>query len=104
MHWSAGVHWQYVDDHFAGGTELSPQIITEAYDLIDARLTLSSADHAWSATLFGQNLTDERYPVHHFTQVLGAALGLVDTTTGETVYRHYLSAPRTYGLRLRNSF
>lgn len=104
MTWTSGLNWQYVDDQFAGGTELSPQTIAAAYDLLDARVTLSSRDDTWRLSAFGQNLTDERYETSFFTQVLGSALGLVDTTTGDGVYRHYLSAPRTYGVSVEYRF
>lgn len=96
--------WQHVDEHNSGGSELSPQTMTDAYDLWDARFTLSSNDAGWSVSLFGENLTDERYAAGYFTQVLGSALGLINTTTGETLYRNYVSAPRTYGISLQYDF
>lgn len=101
---NANANWQYVDDHIAGGTELSSQTVTDSYDLLDARMSIGSVDGTWELSVFGKNLTDERYALAHFTQVLGASLGLVDTTSGDTVYRHYVSAPRTWGVGLQYRF
>lgn len=100
----AAVNWQYVGSHLAGGSELSEQTRQDGYSLLDARLSVTGAQDNWTLSLFAKNLTNERYAVAHFTQVLGAALGLVDTTTGDTVYRHYVSAPRTYGASLSFRF
>lgn len=104
MNLNARLGWQYVDEHFAGGSELSSQTITEAYDLWDARVTLANDVQGWTVSLFGENLTDERYAVGYFTQVLGGALGLVNPANGDTLYRHYVSAPRTYGLSVKYEF
>lgn len=104
MYWTASANWQYVDDYIAGGTELSRQAVNDGYQLFDARFSLASADDTWKVSVYGQNLTDERYAEYSFTQVLGGALGLVDTSNGDTVYRHYLSAPRTYGVSVKYAF
>ncbi|WP_170150136.1 TonB-dependent receptor [Parahaliea mediterranea] len=104
MYWTASANWQYVDDFIAGGTELSRQAVNDAYELVDARFTVASADDTWTFSIYGQNLTDERYAEYNFTQVLGGALGLLDTSNGDTVYRHYVSAPRTYGVSVKYAF
>ncbi|WP_116365745.1 TonB-dependent receptor [Parahaliea mediterranea] len=96
--------WQYVDDFLAGGSDLSPQTTVDAYNLFGARLTLRGSNANWEVSAFGENLTDERYAIQYFTQVLGGALGLLDTSTGETVMRNYVSAPRTYGVSVKYLF
>jgi len=104
MPWNASLRWQFVDERFAGSTELSDQTISDSYNILDARVSLSSADASWTVYAWGSNLTDERYEISHFTQVLGPALGLIDTSNGDTVYRHYLSPPRTWGVGVKYEF
>jgi iron complex outermembrane recepter protein len=104
MRLTSRVDYRWVDDYLAGGSDLSRQYLVESFDIWGARLTLEPADSSWAISLYGENLTDERYALQHFTQVLGGALGLLDTETGDTVMRHYLSAPRTYGVSVKYAF
>jgi iron complex outermembrane receptor protein len=104
MSLTSRVDYRWVDEYLAGGSDLSSQYQVDAYDIWGARLTLAGDNETWAVSLYGDNLTDERYPLQHFTQVLGGALGLLDTTTGDTVMRHYVSAPRTYGVSVKYLF
>jgi iron complex outermembrane recepter protein len=45
----------------------------KAYTLLDARLGWESADGAWEASLYGKNLTDERY-FHNIVQFTSSSL------------------------------
>jgi iron complex outermembrane receptor protein len=104
MSLTSRVDYRWVDDYLAGGSDLSRQYLVDSFDIWGARATLEPANGKWALSLYGENLTDERYALQYFTQVLGGALGLLDTTTGDTVMRHYLSAPRTYGVSAKYFF
>ncbi len=67
--------------------------LQEAYSLLNARLTYASTDDKWSVSLFGTNLTDERY--------IMAATDLSDTLAfGEVQW----ARPREWGLNFRYNF
>jgi len=65
----------------------------DAYTLVDARLTWTSADQGWSMALFGTNLTDEVY--------FNGMLSLVTVLGRE---QGNVAVPRQWGLALKRSF
>ncbi len=70
----------------------TPQLKTDAYDLIDASVRWLSADEAWSVILSGRNLTDEEYLV---TGVYGTAF---------QVFEGVFDRGRQWQLELRKRF
>jgi iron complex outermembrane receptor protein len=80
----------YRDDANTNNTFL-PDLVAEAHTILNLGVTLSSNDGAWSATLYGTNVTDERYLVSTQISATGVAHGIYN-------------APDTYGLRLTAEF
>lgn len=71
----------------------SPIGLQDSYGLLNARLTFASNDKQWSVSLFGTNLTDERY--------IMAVTDLSDTLAfGEVQW----ARPREWGLSFRYNF
>ena len=87
-----GGDMSYRSSHFNEPTNLGI-LEQDAYKLLGAHVRLTSADEAWSLTLFGTNLTDERYMTNG-VQALGS-LGTADAAYGR---------PREWGLTLSASF
>lgn len=86
-----GIYWQ-ADYDFAGGlnTETSERSLcfTPAYSKLRARATYSPPEGNWTASLFGQNITDTRY-----NEWCGGATG---NRSGVYFYRY--GRPDTWGL------
>ena len=66
----------------------------DAETTFDLNAGVRSETRGWSASVWVQNLTDERYVTQHFTSPL----------QGDTDFNAYVSAPRTFGITLRASF
>ena len=120
--WQGNIGFDLTSDPFMGGNTAtlsvnenftssylsenndSPQSKIAGYGVLDARLSLFSADAKWQLDLYGENLLDR----HYFTLVtpttLGAALGVNDPSTGATLYRGTLGDPRILGVRLSTRF
>ena len=86
-----GMYWQ--DDYdFAGGLDTTTNerslCFTPAYAKFRARATYAPAEGNWTASLFGQNITDERY-----NEWCGGATG---NRSGVYFYRY--GRPDTWGL------
>jgi|GEM_PF-132739 iron complex outermembrane receptor protein len=69
-----------------------PRLIQPAHGVLNARAVLSPADANWDVTLFGANLTDERYRLSGNSSI---AFGLAEST---------FAAPRELGLTVRLRF
>ncbi len=82
----------YVDDHFKDALNF-PQLMQDSYSLIDAYVTYVSAKEDWEVSLFGKNLSDERYIVSGFANGL---------TQGRATAN--LGRPREWGLSLMYRF
>lgn len=63
------------------------------YGLVDARVSLASANKKWSLELWGRNLADKRYRT--FAQAIGFATAGVSAATSRT------GDPRTVGVTMR---
>src|SRR5690606_23623376 len=50
----------YQDETFFGTDQANPLERAPSYSLHNARITWTSADDSWEASLFGTNITDER--------------------------------------------
>ncbi len=79
----------YIDDHFKDALNF-PQLQQDSYSLIDAYITYVSTQNDWEVSLFGKNLTDERYIVSGFAN--GLTQGRVTANLGR---------PREWGLSLK---
>jgi iron complex outermembrane receptor protein len=86
------VDGSYVDDHFKDALNFS-QLRQDSYGLVDAYLTYVSTAGSWELSLFGKNLTDERYIVSGFANGL---------TQGRATAN--LGRPREWGLSFKYLF
>lgn len=84
--------------------DLNPQGFVEEFATVGGRLTIVSPDERWNISLYGHNLTDERYFRAKFPQVLDMVFGVRVPATGHTLMRGYVGTPRTVGLRLAMNF
>ena len=73
--------------------ENSPLIIQDGYGLLQARIDLESSDGKWAASVFGTNLTDERYITAGIDRV--SVLGFAQV--------HY-GRPREWGVSFKYNF
>ena len=64
--------------------------VQDAYDVVNARIGLTSGDKRWGVAVYGRNLTDEEY-----------WLSMSRSTLGDLIS---LNPPRTYGLELSYSW
>ena len=99
LRWVVNTNLSYVSDQFIGlVTDANPQTIEDGYALLGARFTIHGADDRWSASLFGNNLTNTQYSLGHLYQVLDGPLGLRNGVfPGSTAVRRLHADPRTYG-------
>lgn len=77
--------WRYQDDAFQDPDNQEGAAI-DAYDLLDARVAVTSSDSKWELALWAENLFDEDYFIHGFPSEQGGTM-----TPGP---------PRLYGLSL----
>tara|TARA_R110002096_G_scaffold377632_3_gene571471 strand:- start:5122 stop:7239 length:2118 start_codon:yes stop_codon:yes gene_type:complete len=75
-----------------------PQFRSGTYSLLNARVSYTTADELWELSLYGQNLTDNRYAT--YITVGRNAAGEADLNVPVTV----LGEPRQYGIQLRRHF
>ncbi|WP_333698004.1 TonB-dependent receptor [Kordiimonas lacus] len=75
-----------------------PQYRADTYSLLNARIAYTTADELWEVSLYGQNLTNNRYATYITTgrNVAGAA----DSSLPVTVF----GEPRQYGIQLKRNF
>ena len=67
---NARADWYHVDKQF---TNVSNEITTPEYSMLNIRLTMTRPGGAWSASLFGRNLTNEEiiYENNEVGQIYG---------------------------------
>ncbi len=82
----------YIDDHYKDALNF-PQLHQDSYSLINAYITYVSTRNNWEVSLFGKNLTDEKYIVSGFAN--GLTQGRVTANLGR---------PREWGLSLKYRF
>ena len=75
-----------------------PQFRADSYRLLNVRATYVTADSLWEFSLFGSNLTDERFAT--YITVGRSAAGAADINVPVTV----LGEPRQYGVQVRRNF
>ena len=120
--WTANVGGEYASQPFAGGFvltlrldgsytsshyslgDLTPQSLIDEVTLYSGRLTLTSPDASWNLSVFGENLTGERYFRSKIPQSLDGLFGVRVPSTGATLLRGYVGTPRTWGVRAVASF
>jgi iron complex outermembrane recepter protein len=93
----------YVSSLFSTNDD-NPQSIIRPQTLLGARIDLLTPDKSWKFTLFGENLTDERSFRLKFPQTLDSLFGVRIPTTGATLLRGYMAAPRLYGVKVTKTF
>jgi len=86
------VDWSYTDDQYKDALNF-PQLHQDSYSLIDAHITFVRAGDAWEVSVFGKNLSDERYITSGFAN--GLTQGRVTANPGR---------PREWGLSFKYVF
>lgn len=89
--------------HYLTTNDNNPQSVSPRRLLIDASVEVAN-EKGLKISIFGNNLTNRQYATYTFTQVLDSLFGVRDTTTGETLLRANLNDPRTFGIRVQQSF
>ena len=56
----ARLEHSYIDEHYLD-QDLDPNLLNDAVNLVNMRLTLSNASRDWEASLWGRNMLDEEY-------------------------------------------
>lgn len=80
-----------------------PNTFQAGYALLGARFTIYGENERWSASIFGQNLTDKGYCTSFTYQPLGSFLGVV--ANGQSLLRcNTVAPPRTFGAALSVNF
>lgn len=75
-----------------------PQFRSDTYSLLNARVSYISPNELWELSVYGTNLTDNRYAT--YITVGRNAAGAADLSVPVTV----LGEPRQYGVQLRRNF
>ena len=91
--WSLRADWGWKDDHRTIPS-IANAIPQDAYGLLSARMSYTSADDRWSIAVFGTNLTDETYLV--------GGLDLFNTPFGATTVE--VARPREWGASIKVNF
>jgi iron complex outermembrane recepter protein len=90
---SASMDYRWTDDFF---WEIDNRLTEDAYGLLNGALSWKTIDETWGLTLWGKNLTDEKYTNFQVAQAGGAPSGVGD---------HYSpGAPRTWGVDVNFRF
>ena len=82
----------------------NPDTIEPAYQLLSARLGITSPDDRISVALFGENITNQGYCGLRVTQTAESLLGVRNLATNSTAIRCVVGSPRRYGVELGFSF
>jgi iron complex outermembrane receptor protein len=82
----------------------NPQSITGGNTLLGARATLVSPGGRFSVSIFGDNLTNEKYFTLKIPQTLDSLFGVRNPATGATLMRGFMGAPMTLGARVTANF
>ncbi len=84
-------------------TDNNPQTIQKGYHLVSARLTLTSPNKRWTASVFADNLFNKGYCASIFAQTLDSIFGVRDGK-GNTLMRCTVGTPRSVGGRVEFKF
>ncbi len=97
--WDLNGNLSFVSDQYLGlVTDANRQTIEDGYALLGARFTVNGPNDRWSASIFGNNLTNTHYSPGNLYQVLDGAFGLRNGIfPGSTAVRRLHADPRTYG-------
>ena len=82
----------------------NPDTEQSAYQLLSARVGITTPDDRFTLSLFGDNLTDKGYCVFKAAQPGDSLLGVRNSVTGATAIRCVVGQPRRYGVQLRVQF
>ena len=93
LDWSTSVSYTYTGDQQASAFNNDNYDELDSYDRWDARLNVASPELTWEATLWVQNISDDRNEINRPRP--NPVSGLTASS---------LSAPRTYGLKLSYNF
>ena len=93
LDWSASVSYTYTGDQQASAFNNDDYDELDSYDRWDARLNIASPELTWEATLWVQNISDDRDEINRPRP--SPVSGLAASS---------LTAPRTYGLKLSYNF
>ena len=93
LDWSASVSYTYTGEQQASAFNNNDYDELDSYDRWDARLNLASPDLTWEATLWVQNIADDRDEINRPRP--SPVSGLAASS---------LTDPRTYGLRVSYNF
>jgi iron complex outermembrane receptor protein len=85
---------------FQADNTLSAQTVVPGFGTLDGRLSAYSPDGVWQLDVTGTNILNKHYFTAYFAQPLAGALGLNDTTTGNTVFRGFLGDPQEFKVKL----
>lgn len=87
----ARLEHNYVDTYYLD-QDLDENLVSDAVDLVNLRLSLTTSDRAWEVAAWGKNLLDEKYYL----------MGIDIPTVGG--YAGYVAPRATYGVTLRWNF
>lgn len=103
--WMARGDLRFVSSQNLGSdSNNNPDTIEPAYQLLSARLGVTTPDDRVSLALFGENITDTGYCGQRVTQTAESLLGVRDSSRNSTVIRCVVGSPRRYGLEARFQF
>ncbi len=97
--WDATSNLSFFSKQYEGIiTDANPQTIEPSYAILGGRLSVSSADNRWTASLFGNNLLDKQYGLANLYQPLDSSMLLRNGVfPGSTAVRRQHADPRTVG-------
>jgi len=100
--WDATSNLSFFSKQYEGIiTDANPQTIEPSYAVLGGRLSLSSADRQWTASLFGNNLLNKQYGLANLYQPLDSSMLLRNGIfPGSTAVRRQHADPRTVGASL----
>ena len=93
LNWSTSVSYTYTSDQQLTAFNNSDYDELDSYDRWDARFNIASPELTWEATLWVQNISDDRNEINRARP--SPVSGLAASS---------LSPPRTYGLKLAYNF
>jgi iron complex outermembrane receptor protein len=82
----------------------NPDTVEPRYNLVSARIGLTSSDERFQISVFGDNLFDKGYCIQRVTQTAESLLGVRNALTGATAIRCIVGTSRRYGVQLKMNF
>ena len=92
------------EDSFYSTPDLSPNGYVNSHTLLDLRVNLVSPTKRWTLTLYGTNITNEKYFMQKNLTPNAAALKGTDPVTGAALMRGFMGAPAMFGARFNAKF